>query len=150
MKVLICCSIAFIDVAKAMKEQLERNGHEVKMPPMEIPNEHGWLIPSQQYYKLRKADQGNSGWIWERKAEAMKDHFKKVEWADTILVVNLTKNDIMGYVGGNTFLEMGLAFHLGKRIFMVCPIPDMPYCREEIIAMGVTIVGRHLENFPKV
>ena len=149
MRITICCSIAFIDVAKAMKEQLERSGHEVKMPPMEIADENGRLIPVQRYYKLRKAEQGNSGWIWERKAEAMKDHFEKVEWADAILVVNLTKNDMMGYVGGNTFLEMGLAFHLCKKIFMVYPIPDMPYCREEIIAMGVIIVGRYLENFPK-
>ena len=149
MKVTICGSIAFIGVMQELAEVLERKGHQVKLPPSEIADGQGRPIPSAEFYRLRKADKGSSGWIWERKVEAMKNHLKKVGWADAILVVNPSKNGVMGYIGSNTFLEMGLAFHLGKKIFMVYPIPDMPYCREEIIAMDVTIVGRHLGNFPE-
>ncbi|MBT4597707.1 hypothetical protein HOC76_01665, partial [bacterium] len=41
---------------------------------------------------------------------------------------------IDSYIGGNTFLEMGFAHVLGKKIFLLNGIPDISY-KAEIIAM---------------
>jgi nucleoside 2-deoxyribosyltransferase len=57
----------------------------------------------------------------------IREHFRKIEQADAILVLNYKKKDIEGYIGGNTFLEMGHAFGLGKKIYLLYPVPAMDY-----------------------
>ncbi|MFQ5770208.1 MAG: hypothetical protein ACE5HX_06710, partial [bacterium] len=67
-----------------------------------------------EYYKARK-----SGWddeIEELKEWAMREHFEKIKKSDAILVVNPDKDGKKNYIGGNTLLEMGLAFFLNKKI----------------------------------
>lgn len=132
---------------KKVKRELEALRHEVKMPPEFVKDADGCDIPVKEYYKLRKAAYNadhTDNWIWERKARAMIRHFKKVEWCEAILVVNLPKNGVDGYVGANTLMEMGLAFYLGKRIFMLYPAPDYPYCKEEITAMKPVVINGDL------
>jgi len=63
------------------------------------------------------------------------------------LVLNLEKNRIPGYVGSNTFLEIGLAFHLRKPIYLVEAIPYLP-CREEILAMKPIVLNGDLNRIP--
>lgn len=58
------------------------------------------------------------------KKELMKDHFKKIEEADAIIVINKDKKRIRGYVGGATFSEISYAHYLNKRIFFTNPIPE--------------------------
>ena len=60
----------------------------------------------------------------------IREHFKKIEKSDAILVLNYEKKGIQHYIGGNTFLEIGLAYWLGKKIFLLNPIPDMDYITE--------------------
>jgi len=140
MKITLCSSIAFYDEMLEIKSKLEKANHEVDLPPLEVKGEHDELISVKEYYKIRKGD-GNSddSWVWARKAEAIRSHFNKVEWADAILVTNYKKNDIEGYIGANTFLEMGLAFHLGKPIYLLNPIPDM-WHKEEILGMKPVVI----------
>jgi hypothetical protein len=57
-------------------------------------------------------------------------HWHKILKCDCILVANYEKKGIPGYVGGNTFLEMGFAFVTGKPIFMLNPLPEMGYSSE--------------------
>ncbi|OGY79601.1 MAG: hypothetical protein A3B74_02400 [Candidatus Kerfeldbacteria bacterium RIFCSPHIGHO2_02_FULL_42_14] len=113
----MCGSIVFIDEMQETKNQLETLGHEVKLPPSEIIDENGKAIPAKKYYALRKATNTTEGWIWDRKTEAMRNHFDKVMWAESILVLNYDKKNILNYIGANTLLEMGLAFHHGKKNF---------------------------------
>lgn len=149
MRVTLCGSIAFMNEMIAVKEKLEAAGHEVKLPPYEVADDAGNMIPVMEYYRLRKAASKDDAWIWERKEEAMRMHFDKVAWADAVLVVNETKKDIFYYIGGNTFLEMGVAFHLGKKIFLLHPIPAQD-TTEEIIAMRPVVLNGDLANFPSV
>lgn len=143
MKITICGSIAFIDEMQEAKLQLEKLGHEVKLPPSEISDEHGDAIPVKDYYAIRKATTATDGWIWDRKEQAMRNHFNKVLWADAILVLNHDKNNIPHYIGANTLLEMGLAFHHGKKIFLLNPIPTISYT-EELLGMRPTIINGEL------
>lgn len=145
MNITICGSIAFYDEMFSAKSELEKAGHVVKLPPHEIEDENGKLIPIKQYYAIRKATQTTEGWIWNNKLKAMKLHFDKVAWADAILVLNYDKNNIKGYVGGNTLLEMGLALHLGKPIYMLNNVPEMPY-KEELLGMKPIIIEGDLSK----
>ena len=140
MKITICGSIAFIDQMLATQKKLEELGHEVKIPPYQIMDDNGKLIPAKEYYAMRKQASDDAGWIWERKGEAIKNHFDKVIWSDAILVLNYDKNSIANYIGPNTFLEIGLAFHARKKIFLLNPIPEIIY-KEEMLGMKPTIIN---------
>lgn len=145
MKITLCGSIAFIDEMVSAKITLEALGHEVKHPPVEVQDESGRMLPAKEYYALRKTTEATEGWIWDRKAWAMKLHFEKVAWSDAILVLNYPKNGISGYIGANTFLEMGLAFHLQKPIFLLNPIPELPI-KEELLGMKPIVLQGELRR----
>lgn len=145
MKITLCGSIAFIDEMDATRKKLEEMGHEVKMPPLEIVDDAGKMMPVKEYYALRKSSADDVTWIWKKKAEAMHWHFDKVEWSDAILVLNEDKNGIAGYIGANTLLEMGLAFHLKKPIYLWNPIPEISY-KEELLGMWPIVINGDLKK----
>lgn len=145
MKITLCGSITFIDEMDMVRKELEMMGHEVKMPPLEILDNTGKMMPVKEYYALRKLSGDDVTWIWKKKAEAMHWHFDKIVWSDVILVCNEDKNDIPGYIGANTLLEMGLAFHLKKPIYLWNPIPEISY-KEEILGMWPIVIDRDLKK----
>lgn len=140
MKITICGSIAFFDKMLQIKEVLEQDGHTVKLPPHEIEDETGTMIPVKEYYDQRKRTRTTEGWIWDAKEKAIRLHFDKVAWSDAILVLNYDKNGIVNYIGGNTFLEIGVAFYLRKKIFILFPLPEINY-KEELLGMKPTIIN---------
>ncbi|MCM8764411.1 MAG: hypothetical protein NC830_03490, partial [Candidatus Omnitrophica bacterium] len=117
MKITICGSIAFYDEMVNIKKELERLEHIVKMPPSALRNSNEEVISSKEFYKIRKQENIKDEWVWALKESAIREHFKKIEWADAILVLNYEKNNIQGYVGPSTLMEMGLAFYLNKKIY---------------------------------
>lgn len=143
MKITICGTIAFYDEMLKTKKELEELGHEVKLPPSEIRGDNGKMIPIKEYYERRKSETDETSWIWDKKEEAMRMHFDKVERSDAILVLNYDKKGIAGYIGANTLLEMGLAFYLRKRIFLLNNIPEIDY-KEEILGMRPAVIGGEL------
>lgn len=68
-------------------------------------------------------------------------HFRVIEEADAILILNYEKKGIPGYIGGNTFLEMGYAFGLGKKVYLLNPVPEMDYKTEMYAIQPVVIDG---------
>lgn len=122
MKITLCGSCKFTDKALSIKRKLEKIGHEVKIWPIELKDEKGQPISVTDYYKTRHTASSDEKWVWDRKAKAIMDHFDKVVWADVTLVTNYKKNNIKGYIGGNTLMEMGLAFFLKKKIYLITSI----------------------------
>ncbi len=145
MKITLCGSIAFHDESLSVKKELEKAGHKVKLWPVRIKDENGKPLPIQEYYKIRKQAPDDKEWVWDRKAEAVRRHFNKVAWSDAILVLNYEKNNIKGYIGGNTFLEMGVAFYLKKKIYLLNEIPELPY-KEEILGVKPIILNGDLSK----
>lgn len=143
MKITLCGSIAFYDQMLDIKEKLEQLNHEVKLPPFEIEDEEGNKVPIKEYYKKRKTETDDTSWVWDKKEEAMKKHFQKVSWSDAVLILNYDKNNISSYIGANTLLEMGLAFHLNKKLFLLNDIPEIDY-KEEILGMKPTVINKDL------
>lgn len=70
------------------------------------------------------------------KTQLMREHFKEIEKADAILVANYEKDGIKGYIGGNTLMEMTLAFYLKKPIFILNKIADDAMIEEEVYGMN--------------
>lgn len=67
-----------------------------------------------------------------------------MQGADAVLVLNIDKHGIANYIGGNTFLEIGFAHILNQKIFLLNPIPDMPYYKTEIVAMNPIVINGDL------
>jgi hypothetical protein len=145
MKITICGSIAFYKEMEETKGLLEALGHEVKLPPASFTDDNGKNISASQYYQIRKTSANGEKWVWDRKEMAMKLHFDKVAWSDAIVVLNYSKNNIAGYVGANTLMEMGLAMHLNKKIYLLNSIPEISY-KEEILGMKPTVINGDLNK----
>ncbi len=143
MKITLCGSIALQNEILSIKSKLEELGHEVEIWPSKIKDGKGQLISVEKYYRLRKAAADDEKWIWDRKAEAIMEHFNKVAWADTILVANYDKNNVKGYIGGNTLMEMGLAFFLKKKIYLLNQVPELSY-KEEILGLEPILIDGDL------
>lgn len=77
--------------------------------------------------------------------DLIRDYFNKIKNSDAILVVNIEKNKIKNYIGGNSFLEMGFAHILNKKIFLLSDIPEMIYT-DEIKAMKPIALKGGLEK----
>lgn len=140
MKITICGSIAFYEKMLETKKALEKIGHEIKIPPSKLKNGKGESISVSDYYKIRKKG-SDENWVWERKKEAILNHFDKINWSDVILVLNFKKNGVEGYIGANTLIEMGLALYLNKKIFLLNQTPKMSY-EEEIRGMNSIIIDK--------
>jgi hypothetical protein len=69
-----------------------------------------------------------------------------IQKADAVLCYNETKGSVPHYIGANSFLELGFAAALHKKMYLLYPIPDMPYLREELVAMNPYILYGRLEN----
>jgi len=145
MKITICGSIAFFDEMLKVKEDLESRGHTVQIPPTKVKDDQGNMISVHKYYELRKTETNDNSWIWNRKYEAIKIHFDKIAWADAVLILNYDKKGIKGYVGANTFLEMGVAMHVNKKIYMLNDIPEVD-SKEEILGMKPIIINNDLNR----
>jgi len=145
MRVTICGSIAFYEKMLEVKRELEKLGHVVKLPPHEVKDQNGKEIPVSVYYSRRKAETSNDSWIWDRKEEAMKLHFAKIEWCEAIIVLNYDKNEIQNYIGANTLIEMGLAQYLQKKIYLLNKVPEISY-KEEILGMKPIVINSDLKR----
>jgi hypothetical protein len=108
-------------------------GHEVKVPVW--PEDRTDMLEAQKhFFEFEKQHLPWEDWMSKYKGQAMREHFAKILWSEAILVVNEEKHGVAGYIGGNTLMELGLAFHLEKPIYLLNPIPDVRY-RAEIVGM---------------
>ena len=78
------------------------------------------------------------------KSGFINEHVRKIDTAEAILVLNYTKNDVNGYIGGNTLMEMAHAYDQGLDIFLLNPIPEMSYS-DEIRGMHPTVINGDLK-----
>jgi len=150
MKITICGSIAFYEEMERLKTSLETSGHEVFIPLLsnEAPVEMG----GGKKINFGKYVEENGGMdafppnhrIWDLKEKAIRDHYEKIEWCDAIVVSNHEKRGIAGYIGGNTLIEIGVAFFLKKPIYILNPISAELSYRQEIYGMKPIFLNNDL------
>lgn len=151
----LCGSMSAYSEMERIQKELIGFGHEVKIPELalEVPESYGGgrkLYFGEYIRNNGSIDAFPAGHeIWNLKEGAVRDHFEKIEWCDNILVVNEEKHGLEGYVGGNTLIEIGLAFYLKKGIFILREVaPQLTY-KQEIMGMKPWILDGSLWPFRK-
>ena len=117
MIITICGSMQFHKEMLEAKQSLEERGHTVYIPS------GAYDTSKNEFYADSEEEKIN----FKIEHDLIHEHFHEIDKAEAILVLNYDKKGVTGYVGGNTFLEMGYAFGLGKKIYLLYPVPDMDY-----------------------
>ncbi|OGY41304.1 MAG: hypothetical protein A2Y82_03785 [Candidatus Buchananbacteria bacterium RBG_13_36_9] len=119
MKITICGSMHFAKEMLEAQKLLEELGHEAIVPL----DTHDCLAKPELQDDLE----------WAINLNIDKDHFNKIADSDAILVLNYPKNNIEGYIGGSSLMELAIARHLDKKIFILHDLPsedDLRYALE--------------------
>lgn len=135
MKIGIVGSMQFTDKMVEYRDKLNKLGHKAFITEL-----HKSMIgKTDEEIEEIKTHQKNN-------MDAIREFWNAMQGADGVLVLNLDKNGIKNYVGGNTLMEIGFAHVLNQKIFMLNPVPDMPYCKSEIEAVRPVILNGDLSK----
>ncbi len=138
MVITICGSIQFIEKMKEIQKILEDKGHQVFIPTSAETGQ------TKEWWNALRIE--NPKEFLQIKGDRMRGHFQKIIDSDAILVLNYDKNGVKDYIGGNTLMEMALAWHLSKKIFLLSAIPKELSYEEEIFGMNPIILGSHFDQ----
>jgi hypothetical protein len=139
--ITICCSAAFYRQALEAEEELSKAGFRVLVPDTAYRMKQTGNFDVSAY----KTWYSNSS-DWGKKADLMRRHFEKVLNGDAVLVLNFEKNGIAGYIGGNVLMEMALAFHYRKPIYVLHPVDPKSPLYEEILGMQPVFLNGNLKE----
>jgi len=130
MKIAICGSLNFTYEIKKVADDLKKMSFDVTIP---ISAEK---ILKKEFSLEEIKKEKEDGKFSERaiRFNSIRAYWEIIKNSDVILVANFEKNNIKNYIGGNSFLEMGFAHILNKKIFILNDIPEMIYT-DEIEAM---------------
>jgi nucleoside 2-deoxyribosyltransferase len=143
MRITICGSISSSEKMIEATNKLIGLGHTVELPYSTRRIMHGELT-TEEYLKEIEIN-GDKKFRKEANIDVIKEHYEFIKNSDAILVVNTEKNDVKNYIGGNVLMEIGFAYVLGKKIFLLNPIPEMGY-KDEIMAMQPMVLNGDLNK----
>ena len=131
MKIAICGSMQFGKEMMEIKSKLVEFRNTVVLPKN-----------IEQYVSGDKSVEGK----WEKQeSDLFKNYWNEINESDAIIVINITKNGIENYIGGNALIEMAYAHILDKKIYLLNSIPKMHYS-DEIMAMNPIVLGGDLQR----
>ncbi len=80
--------------------------------------------------------------------DIMRDSMMKLEDSDIFLVLNHPKNGMKGYIGGATLIEIGLAYYLKKKTFLLYTPPEKQVLRytQEILHTKPIILNGDIQK----
>lgn len=134
--ITLCSSASFYKDVLEIAAQLTKKGYKARVPlTANIMKKTGDFEASK--YKTWFTNTSD----FKRKTYLMRRHFDKIVSSDAILVVNNPKNGVEGYIGANGLMEMGLAFHLKKKIYVWNSISKSNPVWEEIVGMNSIFVN---------
>lgn len=130
MKIVICGSMSASKEMVAAEQQLLSLSHQVVLP--EFTHEYAAM---DTFARVHSESTRN-----KIENDLIRGHYHSIESGDAVLIINVERHGIAGYIGGNSFLEMGFAHVLRKPIYLLQPIPEMGY-RDEIEAMRPIVIN---------
>jgi hypothetical protein len=134
MKIFIVCSKHFYDKIPPIKEQLEKAGYIIT-----LPNSYEDPFKEEDIKKVNQEEHAK----W--KQAMMKLQNKKIEQNDAVLVLNYEKNGMLNYIGGATFMEIVKAWELGKKVYLLNPIPSSIF-EDELRGINPIILNGNFNN----
>jgi len=133
MKIAICGSMVFTDEMLETKKKLEIIGHTVFVSG--FADAHlGKNMEEREKLAIQQKNE----------KDAMREYWEVIQGVDAILVLNIDKRGIKNYIGGNAFLEMGFAYVLNKKIYLLNNIPEVDIYKSEIEAMKPIVLNGDL------
>lgn len=132
MKVFVACSKHFYDRVLEVKEFLEGMGHEVF-----LPNSFDEPMCEERYKKMGRAEH------IEWKASMMRKDEDNISPVDAVLVLNFKKRGVSNYIGGATFLEVYVAWKMGKKIFFYNDLPNCSFT-DELLGINPVVINGDL------
>ena len=119
-KLLIHASLDFADKIISAKDYIENNFANYRV-----------IFPELTRYQYIRDVEGDDKMFTQIKNRLTIENMKNVEICDDLLILNYSHRNIENYVGGNSFIEMCIAFYLKKPIYLLNNIPEhMPYTEE--------------------
>jgi len=131
MKITICGSMVFAKEMLSAQKKLEELGHEA-------------IVPVDVLDCLQDPSLNESIEHCQKYGDIDKDHFNKIAESDAVLVLNYPKNNINGYIGGSSLMELAIARHLDKKIFILHELPsenDLRYALEIKVMRPIILNG---------
>jgi nucleoside 2-deoxyribosyltransferase len=133
-RVVICGSMSFIDEMIATKKEYETTWNNLII-----------TIPDVSENSLSYESKS-----WDEKVEMKKQFIltyrSHIENADLVLIWNKNKNNIEGYIGTNTLMEMSFAYAYNKPIYLI-QSPNDKNTKLEILGMEPQLLKK---NFAEI
>jgi len=133
MKIGVAGSMQYTEKMMEVRDELIRLGHDAfvtKLADAFVGK------PDEEKEEIKLHQKNNM--------DAIREFWNMMQGAEALLVVNLDKNGVENYIGGNTLMEIGFAHVLNQKIFLYNPIPDIPYYKTEIEAVKPVIINGDL------
>ena len=138
MKIVICGSSAFRKEKVKIMDELLAMHHEPIIHPHYIE-----AVKKGRTDIMERIENGEHAQL-KIENDYIKWYYEAIVSSDGILVVNLEKNGIKNYIGGNVLLEMGFAYVNNKPIHLLNDIPEKVSYKDEIIAMQPIVINSDL------
>ena len=129
MNIVICGSMSASKEMMEVGKYLEENGHEVVLPKNTDKYAENVLAPETNHESTEN----------KIKNDLIREHFRHIENADAVVVVNVDKGEKKHYIGANSFLEAGFAHVLRKPLYLLNDVEDSFYS-DELRAMQPVIL----------
>jgi len=143
MKIIICASISSTKKTKEINDQLKNLGHTTEVPYTSNKIINGDYTLKEYLIEVKKNGDNNLRNLAE--TDLIKQYYNFIKDSDAILVLNIDKNGIKNYIGGNVLMEIGFAYVLDKKIYFYNDIPVMQYS-DELKAMQPIIINGDLSK----
>jgi hypothetical protein len=139
MKVMICGSMQFAREMLEAQKRLEEMGIEA-----EVSCDTQLFIDNPDF----TTDNHDENYAHCIENDIIRKSFDSIAESDAILILNYPKNGTEGYVGASGLIEIGLAYYLRKKIFLLNPppSPDRAKYAHEILIMQPIILNGKLEK----
>lgn len=138
--IVICCSGSFYKHANEIADQLRKVGYQAIVPTtaMEMRGSGDYDIIKAKTWLRDPKD-------FKRKHVLAMDHFEEVaKNADAVLIVNDDKPGKPAYIGPNTFMEWGVAYYLGKPVYVLNGVAKTANTYEEVYGMSAGVLDGDL------
>ena len=133
MRIGVIGSMQFTEKMLETRDALRRLGHDAFVTNLADP----FVGKSDAEKEIIKLEQKTN-------KDAIREFWRLMQGSDAVLVLNIDKNDMKNYIGGNTLMEIGFAHVLNQKIFLLHPIPDIHYYKSEIEAVKPIIIDGDL------
>lgn len=137
MKIYIVGSMQYAHKMAEISDELRKRGHEPIMS--KYLDDYLGEKTDEEREKIKIAHYKNP--------EAIREFWQPMrDGADAILVLNYDRHGIKNYIGGSVFLEMGFAHVLNLKIFVMNPVPDMPFYGTELASLKPIVIHEDLDK----